>query len=205
MTSLPPRPAVLASPAHSSPAARRRGAARAAFAAALATTLAAALTGCASAPPVPVASADLALPRFVRITTQAPGEHAQDSLLAVQAEAGQATRWSLFDLLGMPQARQILQDGTWRNDGFLPPNGRASNLFSAILFAWTPAARLEAAYPGRAWRDDAQPGGGRVRTLADDCETRWTVAWAPGAPPDTFTIRQPDGTSWRVSPVPQTP
>jgi hypothetical protein len=177
-------------------AAGRRGAAL--FALAL-------LAGCASAPPTPVASTDLALPRWVRVTTHVPGQPDQDAMLAVQAEGAQATRWSLFDPLGMPQARQILQDGKWRNDGFLPPNGRASNLFSAILFAWTPAARLPSAYAGSDWHEDHGAGGGTTRVLEDVCSPRWTIAWAPGAPADTFSISEPGGTQWTVTPLRNTP
>lgn len=170
-----------------------------------AAALALILGGCASAPPTPVAAGDLALPRWVHITAHVPGQQDQDTMLAVQAEGDHATRWSLFDPLGMPQARQILQDGKWRNDGFMPPNGRASNMFSAILFAWTPASQLAAAYAGSNWRNQRNPDGGTSRVLEDDCTTRWSVAWAPGATLDTFVISQPDGTAWHIAPLQGTP
>jgi hypothetical protein len=35
---------------------------------------------------------------------------------------GPGIRWSMMDLLGIPQARQKLVDGTWHADGLLPPN-----------------------------------------------------------------------------------
>ncbi|AOU94428.1 uncharacterized protein AruCF_3537 [Achromobacter ruhlandii] len=36
----------------------------------------------------------------------------------------------------------MLEDGRWRNDGFLRPNGQARDLFAALLFAWTRRPRL---------------------------------------------------------------
>jgi hypothetical protein len=159
------------------------------------------LAGCAGAPPTPVASAELGLPRWVHVTMKTPGQASQDTLLAVQAEGADATRWSLFDPLGMPRARQILKDGKWSNDGFMRPNGEASDMFSAILFAWTPDAALPSAYAGRDWQATPRPDGGRTRVLDEDCSVRWTVAWAPGARPDTFTITRADGTVWKVEPL----
>jgi hypothetical protein len=159
------------------------------------------LAGCAGAPPTPVAAGDLGLPRWVHVTMQAPGQASEDALLAVQAEGQDATRWSLFDPLGMPRARQILHGGKWSNDGFIRPNGEASDMFSAILFAWTPSAALPSAYAGQDWRAAPLPDGGQTRVLDDDCSPRWSVAWAPGARPDTFTITRPDGTVWKVEPI----
>jgi hypothetical protein len=159
------------------------------------------LAGCAGAPPTPVAPADLNLPRWVHVTTQTPGQPSQDTLLAVQAEGMGATRWSLFDPLGMPRARQILKDGRWTNDGFMRPNGEASDMFSAILFAWTPDAALASAYAGKDWQAAPRADGGRTRVLDEDCSVRWTVAWAPAARADTFTITRADGTVWKVEPI----
>lgn len=159
------------------------------------------LAGCAGAPPTPVASNDLGLPRRVHVTLQKPGQPRQDALLVVQAEGPDATRWSMFDPLGMPMARQILQDGKWRNDGFMRPNGEASDMFSAILFAWTPAASLPSAYAGQDWHADPTAGGGRERVMNDSCNLRWRVDWQPGAPADTFLITTGGGTAWHVEPL----
>lgn len=41
-------------------------------------------------------------------------------------------RFIQLDALGAPLARQVLVNGQWRNDGFLPPNREASRLFSAV-------------------------------------------------------------------------
>ncbi|ANN69554.1 hypothetical protein BAU08_10245 [Bordetella bronchialis] len=163
------------------------------------------LAGCASVPPTPVAPADLGLPRRVHVALQSPDQPRQDALLVVQAEGAGATRWSMFDPLGMPMARQILQDGKWRNDGFMRPNGQASDMFSAILFAWTPAASLPSAYAGQDWHQGATAGGGRERVMNDDCNPRWRVVWQAGAPADTFTITTGGGTTWRVEPLKEAP
>jgi len=171
----------------------------------LAAFCAALLAGCASAPPTPVASAELHLPRWVQVHIVTPGQPDEDAMLAVQDEGQGATRWLLFDPLGMPRARQILQDGKWRNDGFMRPNGQASDMFSAILFAWTPEQSLASAYAGSDWQSQPTPAGGRSRTLDQDCSPRWTVTWAAQAPDDTFSIHKPDGTVLAISPLKNTP
>ncbi|OZI23791.1 hypothetical protein CAL26_10240 [Bordetella genomosp. 9] len=163
------------------------------------------LTGCASVPPTPVSQAELGLPRRAHVSLQAPGQARQDALLVVQAEGPDATRWSMFDPLGMPMARQILQDGKWRNDGFMRPNAQASELFSAILFAWTPQASLASAYAGKTWRQGATADGGRERVMEDDCNVRWRVTWPAGGPADTFAITTGGGTTWRVEPLKDMP
>jgi hypothetical protein len=163
------------------------------------------LAGCASTPPAPVAVRDLGLPRRLHVSMQAPGQPRQDALLVVQAEGRDATRWSLFDPLGMPMARQILQDGKWRNDGFMRPNGRASDMFSAILFAWTPSAALPSAYAGMDWSERPTPDGGRERVMNQDCNPRWTVTWGPRAPAGAFSIATGAGTTWRVEPLKEAP
>ncbi|ALM83396.1 hypothetical protein [Bordetella sp. N] len=171
----------------------------------LTLSLAAILAGCASAPPAPVAATDLHLPRWVQVHIKTPGQPDEDAMLAVQDEGQGATRWSLFDPLGMPRARQILQDGKWRNDGFMRPNGKASDMFSAILFAWTPEQSLAQAYAGSTLQSQPTPAGGRTRTLEEDCSPRWQVTWAAQAADDTFSIRQPDGTVLAISPLKNTP
>jgi hypothetical protein len=163
------------------------------------------LAGCAGVPPTPVAPADLHLPRRVHVVLQAPGQARQDAVLVVQPEGGDATRWSLFDPLGMPMARQILRDAQWRNDGFMRPDGQASDMFSAILFAWTPLSALPSAYAGEDWRAGATADGGRERVMNQACNMRWHVVWQPGAPDDTFTITSGGGATWRVEPLRDAP
>ena len=42
-------------------------------------------------------------------------------------------RWVQTDAFGVPLARQRIDSRGWRNDGFVPPNRRASQLFAAML------------------------------------------------------------------------
>ncbi|SIS19311.1 hypothetical protein SAMN05878276_3154 [Aquipseudomonas alcaligenes] len=112
------------------------------------------LGACAGHTPVPTSSPELtaALPISLQIERTQNAER-RDWLLVIQAE-GQALRWSLFDPLGVPLARQLLEQGEWRNDGLLPPNAEARELFAALLFALTTDNAL-AAYPEDSWQRDA--------------------------------------------------
>lgn len=163
------------------------------------------LAACSSAPPVPRHEADLGLPRRIHVIERAAGQPSLDRMLVVQ-QIGPASRWSLFDPLGVPLARQLLQNGQWRSEGLLPPNATARALFAELIFAWMPQDQLDAAYGPDAWRAQTLPDGRRVRLFlgsgGSDCAPRWTVAWpAAPAPRNTFTITQSDGTSWLVSPL----
>jgi hypothetical protein len=112
------------------------------------------LGACAGHTPVPLDSPGLAveLPLSLQIERQ-QGAARQDWLLVLQAE-GQALRWSLFDPLGVPLARQLLERGEWRNDGLLPPNDEARELFAALLFALSADDALNA-YPAGSWQREA--------------------------------------------------
>lgn len=166
------------------------------------------LGACAGAPPVPRndANLDLGLPRQAHVVERAAGQPNQDRMLVVQ-RIGPASRWSLFDPLGVPLARQLLQNGKWSSDGLLPPNAPARALFAELIFAWMPQGRLDSAYGPGTWRAQTLPDGRRVRLFlgsggGSDCAPLWTVAWpAAPAPQSAFTITQADGTSWLVSPL----
>lgn len=112
------------------------------------------LGACAGHTPVPAHRPQLVveLPLSLQIERVQRGEQ-RDWLLVIQAE-GQALRWSLFDPLGVPLARQLLQRGEWRDDGLLPPNAEARELFAALLFALTRDADLPS-YPKGSWQRDA--------------------------------------------------
>ncbi|MGE8672835.1 MAG: hypothetical protein ACN6PB_07340, partial [Achromobacter kerstersii] len=99
-----------------------------------------------------------------------------DAMLVVQRE-GAALRWSLFDPMGVPQARQMLEHGQWRNDGFLRPNAQARDLFAALMFAWTPQENLDAAYGAGNWRAQTDSGGAAERSLLERGAVRWKVRW----------------------------
>ena len=86
------------------------------------------LSACAAHTPVPQTPPALVAP--LPLSLQIQREQAQvrqDWLLVIQRE-GSALRWSLMDPLGIPQARQLLDAGHWRNDGLLPPNAEAREL-----------------------------------------------------------------------------
>jgi hypothetical protein len=169
-----------------------------------AAILLAVLAGCANAPPVPGREAAFSLPRQLHVVQAAAGQPSLDAVLVVQRE-GPALRWSLFDPLGVPQARQMLQHGEWRNDGFLRPNGQARNLFAALMFAWTPETELDAAYGVGNWRAGRRGDGAAERELLERGRPRWTVRWPQAAQADTFTVLDSDGVTWRISPLKEQP
>ena len=76
------------------------------------------LSACAGRAPLPAAQPSLELPLQLHIE-QTVDQQRQDWVLVIQRE-GAGLRWSMMDLLGIPQARQILQDGEWQADGLLP-------------------------------------------------------------------------------------
>jgi len=186
--------------------------------------LLAALTGCATnAPPTPgpytlnpETLQQLRLPRKVFVTqVQAPSAPTPFVMrplwqVVVQRE-GDALRWLRFDLLGVPDARQMLENGRWRNDGFISPNGEAREMFAALLFAWLQDTDLDVAYGTGRWlyRDAARGGADAemdLLTHASDDQPRWTVMWPNRAEADTFSIlRHRDGVRWDVRPVPEKP
>jgi len=148
----------------------------------IAAALLVALTGCAlNTPPTPTVEqiAALGLPRQVLVTEVSPDSSAtpQPPWLVVVQREGRALRWLRFNLLGAPDARQLLEDGRWRNDGFMAPNAPARELFAALLFAWTA-------------QDDAE------------VHPRWHVM-RPGLEPsgEFAIVRQQDGVRWEVRPV----
>lgn len=143
------------------------------------------LGACAGHTPMPASSPQLAvaLPLSLWIEREQAGA-TQDWLLVVQAE-GEALRWSLLDPLGMPLARQLLEHGEWRNDGLLPPNAEARELFAALLFALTADDALQA-YPAGSW----QRGADGQRRLNPNWRIRYRSAL-------DFTLAAPD-LSYRV-------
>ncbi|MND67423.1 hypothetical protein D3C80_588380 [compost metagenome] len=144
------------------------------------------LGACASKPPLPAQNPTLDLPLQLHVEKQQAGQQ-QDWLLVIQQE-GDSLRWSLLDLLGIPQARQLLRQQQWQADGLLPPNPEARELFAAVLFALTPVDELSANYP-RAYQR------GQWRQLDD----RWRVTYQP---PHAFTLDLAHGLRYQVSPLP---
>lgn len=146
------------------------------------------LGACASRTPLPAAAPSLSLPLSLHIQ-RAQGGTSADWLLVVQAE-GTALRWSLFDPLGVPLARQLLDNGQWRNDGLLPPNAEARELFAALLFALTPSAELAQRYPQGDW----QLAAADQRRLKPD----WRIDYRT---PLHFTLNTPPDLHYQVAPL----
>ncbi|PKM33704.1 MAG: hypothetical protein CVV08_05275 [Gammaproteobacteria bacterium HGW-Gammaproteobacteria-12] len=143
------------------------------------------LGACAARTPVPPVAPALvaALPLTLQIQRE-QADVRQDWLLVIQQE-GPALRWSLLDPLGIPQARQLLEAGQWRNDGLLPPNTEARELFAALLFALARADALHG-YPAGSWQQDAE---GQRRITPD-----WSIHYQ--APLD-FTLGK-TGLTYRI-------
>ncbi|CAI8862525.1 MULTISPECIES: hypothetical protein [Pseudomonas] len=143
------------------------------------------LSACAGRAPLPVHNPDLPLPLQLHIQ-RGQADEREDWVLVIQREEA-GIRWSMMDLLGIPQARQKLVDKTWESDGLLPPNPRARELFAALLFALTPQDELAANYPG-AWQH------GRQRYLPE----RWDIHYVQ---PQNFELKLPRGPAYQVTPL----
>ncbi|MFU0840584.1 MAG: Lipoprotein [Pseudomonas fragi] len=146
------------------------------------------LSACTSLP-LPRHTPTLALPMQLHIQRQ-QADQRQDWLLVIQQQ-GTALRWSLMDPLGIPLARQLLQDGSWHADGLLPPNPEARELFAALLFALTPATQLADNYP-------------QAKTAPDlrFIEQRWQVHYPQ---PEVFRIDMKGDLHYTVSPLESAP
>lgn len=147
------------------------------------------LAACASQPPLPSSPPPLDRARVYQVERQTPAG-SDALLLAIQPE-GQHLRFSLFDPLGVPQARQQFIDGAWQADGLLPPNPKARAFFAVLLFALTPAEQLPWAYAAGDWRQNADGS----RTLED-----WQVRY-PAA--DRLELRAPEQPSYRLTLLPE--
>lgn len=143
------------------------------------------LSACASQAPLPAQTPSMALPLQLHIQ-RLQAEQRQDWVLVIQCE-GPAIRWSMMDLLGIPQARQKLVDSHWQADGLLPPNPEARELFAALLFALTPRDELPGNYP-KAWQYGAQ------RSLP----ARWDVRYSQ---PLSFELNLPKGPKYLITPL----
>ncbi|MCF1488411.1 hypothetical protein LZ838_13750 [Pseudomonas sp. AA27] len=144
------------------------------------------LGACAARPPLPETLPTLTLPRQLHVQREQDGQR-QDWLLVIQDE-DHRLRWSLLDLLGIPQARQLLDGTRWQADGLLPPNPAARELFAAVLFALTPSGQLQRLYPQARQQDQR-------RWLGD----RWQVNYRAS---EHFTLNLGQGLRYEVSPLP---
>lgn len=154
-------------------------------------SLALLLGACAQRAPLPTQTPRLDLPLQLQIERRSQGE-VRTWLLVIQQE-GDALRWSLFDPLGVPLARQLLVDGRWRADGLLPPNAEARELFAALLFALTPADQLDDLYSDTSW--SPQQDG---RSLARDTPSAWHVRYREN---DRFDLDVGSALTYGVAPI----
>jgi len=143
------------------------------------------LSACTSRAPLPEKNPELPLPLQLHIQLLKPDDRLDWIVVIQREETG--IRWSMMDLLGIPQARQLLNDKTWHADGLLPPNPQARELFAALLFALTPNDQLAANYPG-AWQH------GRQRSLPE----RWDIRYAQ---PQNFELMTANGATYQVTPL----
>ncbi|WP_338584336.1 hypothetical protein [Pseudomonas sp. MAG733B] len=143
------------------------------------------LSACASQAPLPEQTPSLALPLQLHIQ-RLQAEQRQDWVLVIQREEP-GIRWSMMDLLGIPQARQKLVGNQWKADGLLPPNPEARELFAALLFALTPQDELSGNYP-TAWQHGMQ------RSLPE----RWDVHYSR---PLSFELNLPKGPNYQITPL----
>ena len=131
----------------------------------------------------------------------------EDSLLVIQPEARNATRWIQTNPLGAPLARLSLHDGRWATDGFLPPNPRARQLFEAIIAAQMPRAQWPAAYPDTVVTT-AKEGDHATYTFSRQGRLLWsirlpaTTTTNPGTSQQPAThIVLPDRSQWQLTPI----
>ncbi|RRV09386.1 hypothetical protein EGJ27_06355 [Pseudomonas sp. v388] len=143
------------------------------------------LGGCTSQSPLPGNPPEMQLPKQLHIVRN-QAEQRQDWLLVIQREAN-GLRWSMMDPLGIPLARQLLIEGRWQNDGLLPPNPEARELFEGLMFAMSSDVEMAARYPSA-----------RRQGMQRRLENRWLVEYQSA---DAFTLRLKDGLSYQVTPL----
>lgn len=143
------------------------------------------LGGCTSQSPLPGNPPEMQLPKQLHIVRN-QAEQRQDWLLVIQREAN-GLRWSMMDPLGIPLARQLLIEGRWQNDGLLPPNPEARELFAGLMFAMSSDVEMAARYPSA-----------RRQGMQRRLENRWLVEYQSA---DAFTLRLKDGLSYQVTPL----
>jgi len=167
------------------------------------------LAGCIShSPPLPSGVASINTPRQVLVTEISPTTKEPLIWQVVVQKEGDSLRWLRLDLLGVPDARQILQNGQWRNDGFIMPNPKAQELFAALLLAWTKKADLSRAYGRKPldWNIHRDKVGERIietLELKENQQLHWTVTWHDVVfRPDEFSIENhANGIVWNVRPL----
>lgn len=105
------------------------------------------LAGCAGQRTVPdFAQAEFMWPLPLQLLVQVEQQQVEDYVLVIQ-EQHESVRFSLFNPMGMPVARQVLEHGRWRAEGLLPPHQQAKHWFAAVLFALMEPEQAARLYP----------------------------------------------------------
>lgn len=124
------------------------------------------LAGCAGQRTVPdFPQVESIWPLPVQLLVQVEQQQVEDYLLVIQ-EQHDGVRFSLFNPMGIPVARQVLQRGRWLAEGLLPPNQQAKQWFAAVLFALMESEQAARLYP------EAQ-----ISELARALKDRWRVEY----------------------------
>lgn len=164
------------------------------------------LAGCAATSVVPRQYSGPSQVQSWKLSLVTASGQAEDSLLVIQPEAQNATRWIQTNPLGAPLARLSLHDGRWSTDGFLPPNPRARQLFEAIIAAQTPRTQWPAAYPDTVVTTSTE-GGRATYIFSRQGRLLWSIRLpattaVPGTsqPPSTHIVL-PDHSQWQLTPL----
>ena len=161
-----------------------------------------ALAACAASPSLPrpqtLPTLDQAGLWFKLEQTDASGNAAQTSLLAVE-QLSDGIRFVQTDALGAPVSRQFVGTKGWKNDGFIMPNSASRRLFAALL-PLLAADRAAELYPEVEQKTSEHntfcpDGNGAVFRYKE--QDLWCVAQDNGR----FVIAFPDKTRWTVSPI----
>ena len=137
------------------------------------------LTACSTRLPLPVQGSvlqDVQLPLQLHVRYHEAGLR-HDAIMVIQREAT-TLRFSLFDAMGVPQARQILRDGGWHADGLLPPHPHARQWFAGVLFALTDTAHVPQQYPHATVTAQQRTLANGWRVLSPDF-THWQIIFSP--------------------------
>lgn len=155
------------------------------------------LGGCATPGrlPAPRALPPLQSAHQFQAVTCGKRDAGRQSLLIVQPLEAQRWRWLQFDAFGAPQARQILADGQWHNDGFLPPNPGASRLFAALSTRLMAPAQRAALFPDMQIQQVED-----TEIFFQDRQWRWQIREQP-PPASGWQVTLPDGDTWCIRPL----
>lgn len=127
------------------------------------------LAGCAVFQPATPVPASLPPQQEVQQFQVSACDGSDASLVILQPLSANSWRWLQLDAFGTPKARQIVEDGSWRNDGFLPPNPAARQLFGALTAILTSDEVRTRLYPALQVRP--RDAGWQLQWPGDVCQT----------------------------------